>query len=49
MAGSYHCLNNPDLSISVDGKIVNGSKIILSTTKDNDNQMLYIMPPLTKI
>ena len=39
-------LNNPDLSISVDGKIVNGSKIILSTTKDNDNQMLYIMPPL---
>ena len=41
-------LNNPDLSISVDGKIVNGSKIILSTTKDNDNQMLYIMPPLDK-
>ena len=41
-------LNNPDLSISVEGKIVNGSKIILSKTKDNDNQMLYIMPPLDK-
>ncbi len=41
-------LNNPDLSISVEGKIVNGSKIILSKTRDNDNQMLYIMPPIDK-
>ncbi len=41
-------LNNPDLSISVEGKIANGSKIILSKTKDNDNQMLYIIPSIDK-
>lgn len=41
-------LSNPDLSISVEGKIANGSKIILSKTKDNDNQMLYIMPSIDK-
>ena len=35
-------LINPDLSISIQGTIQNGSKIILSQTKDNDNQMYYI-------
>ena len=34
--------SNPDLSISVNGNIANGSKIILSKTKDNDNQMLWL-------
>lgn len=33
---------NPNLSISVQGIIQNGSKLILSKTEDNDNQMLYI-------
>ena len=35
-------LINPDLSISIQGTIQNGSKIILSKTRDNDNQMYYI-------
>ncbi len=35
-------LSNPDLSISVQGSIQNGSKMILSKTKDNDNQMFYL-------
>ena len=35
-------LSNPQLSISVEGKIVNGSKMILSKTQDNDNQMFYL-------
>ena len=35
-------LNNPQLSISIEGNIANGSKMILSKTKDNDNQMFYL-------
>ena len=35
-------LSNPDLAITVDGTIQNGTKIILSKTLDNDNQMLYL-------
>ena len=35
-------LSNPDLSITISGNIANGSKIILSKTKDNDNQMFYL-------
>lgn len=35
-------LTNPNLAISVKGSIVNGSKIILSATKDNNNQMYYL-------
>ena len=35
-------LNNPELAMSVQGTIQNGSKIILSKTKDNDNQMFYL-------
>ena len=34
-------LSNPLLSITVEGNIANGSKIILSKTEDNNNQMLY--------
>ena len=35
-------LSNPNLAISVKGSIVNGAKIVLSATKDNDNQMYYL-------
>ena len=35
-------LCNPNLAITIDGSIKNGSKLILSKTQDNDNQMLYI-------
>ena len=35
-------LINPDLSISIQETIQNGSKIILSQTRDNDNQMFYL-------
>ena len=35
-------LSNPNLAISIQGKIQNGSKLILSKTRDNDNQMLYL-------
>ena len=35
-------LSNPELSISVEGNIANGSKMILSKTQDNDNQMFWI-------
>ena len=35
-------LNNPDFALTVQNNIQNGSKIILSKTKNNDNQMLYI-------
>ena len=35
-------LNNPNLAISVQNTIRNGSKMILSKTKDNDNQMMYL-------
>ena len=41
-------ISNPDLAITVQGSIQNGSKIILSKTQDNDNQMLYIMEPINK-
>ena len=35
-------LSNPQLSITVEGNITNGSKMILSKTQDNDNQMFWI-------
>ena len=35
-------LSNPDLSITVQGNIENGSKLILSKTEDNDNQMFKL-------
>ena len=35
-------LSNPQLSISIEGNIINGSKMILSKTEDNDNQMFWI-------
>ncbi len=35
-------LTNSELSISIEGTIKNGSKLILSKTKDNNNQMLYM-------
>ena len=35
-------LSNPQLSITVEGNIVNGSKLILDSTEDNDNQMFYL-------
>ena len=35
-------LSNPELAISIKGTIQNGSKIILSKTQNNDNQMLYV-------
>ena len=41
-------ISNPDLAITVQGSIQNGSKIILSKTQYNDNQMLYIMEPINK-
>ena len=34
--------SNPELSISIEGNIANGSKIILSQTEDNDNQMFWL-------
>ena len=35
-------LSNTNLSITVQGSIKNGSKMILSKTKNDDNQMLYL-------
>ena len=35
-------LSNPQLSITVEGNIANGSKLILANTEDNDNQMFYL-------
>ena len=35
-------LTNPQLSITISGNIKNGAKLILSKTKDNDNQMFYV-------
>ena len=35
-------LSNPQLSITVEGNIINGSKLILSSTEDNNNQMFYL-------
>ena len=35
-------LSNPNLALTIDGTIKNGSKLILSKTQDNDNQMLYV-------
>ena len=34
-------MTNPALSITIEGNIVNGSKMILSNTQDNNNQMFY--------
>ncbi len=34
-------LSNPLLSITVEGNIANGSKMILANTQDNNNQMFY--------
>ena len=34
--------SNPELSISIDGKIANGSKLVLKKTQDNNNQMFYL-------
>ena len=33
---------NPELSISIEGNIKNGSKMVLKKTQDNDNQMFYL-------
>ena len=41
-------LSNPQLSISVNGSISNGSKMVLSKTQDNDKQMFYISPYVDK-
>ena len=41
-------LSNPQLSISVNGSILNGSKMVLSKTQDNDKQMFYISPYVDK-
>ena len=41
-------MSNPNLSITVSGRIENGSKLILSTTQDNNNQMFYISPCIDK-
>ena len=35
-------LSNPQLAITVQGTIKNGSKLILSNTQDNNNQMFYL-------
>ena len=36
-------LENPTLSITINGKIVNGAKLTLSKNKDNNNQMFYFL------
>ena len=36
-------LSNPQLSISIDGSIANGSKLVLAKTENNDNQMFYLI------
>ena len=36
-------LSNPQLSISVQNTIQNGAKLILSSVKNNDNQMFYLV------
>ena len=41
-------LNNPNLSISVNGNIENGSKLILSETEDNNKQMFYVIKYVDK-
>ena len=41
-------LSNPQLSISVKGSIKNGAILVLSATKDNDNQMFYVSPYVDK-
>ena len=35
-------LSNPELSLTVEGNIVNGSKLVLGKTEDNNNQMFYL-------
>ena len=34
--------SNPELSLTVEGKIANGSKIVLKKTEDSNNQMFYL-------
>ena len=34
--------NNPELSLTVEGKIANGSKIVLKKTEDSNNQLFYL-------
>ena len=41
-------LLNPELTITVEGKIENGSKIILDKTQNNNNQMFYFFDALNK-
>ena len=35
-------LSNPQLAITIQGNITNGSRMVLSTIQDNNNQMLYL-------
>ena len=41
-------LANPELAITVEGKIENGSKIVLDKTQNNNNQMFYFFDVLNK-
>ena len=41
-------LSNPLLSITVEGNITNGSKMILAKTENNNNQMLYFFNIIDK-
>ena len=36
-------LSNPQLAITIQGTIQNGAKLILSSVKNNDNQMFYLV------
>ena len=36
-------LSNPQLSISIDGNITNGAKLVLAKTQNNNNQMFYMI------
>ena len=40
--------SNPLLSVTVEGNIANGSKMILSKTENNNNQMLYFLNIIDK-
>ena len=41
-------LSNPQLSITIEGNIENGSKLILANTEDNNNQMFYVFKDVDK-
>jgi len=41
-------MSNPELSISIQGNIENGSKLILAKTEYNNNQMFYLLNPIDK-